>query len=221
MAFALVTSAQGQNTTASADTTGANLIVLCTGLNTLGTISDSKGNTWTKLTTRSGSSIATAIYYCYAPTVGSGHTFTMANAVGAIVMEAFSGSASTPFDVENGAATDTNVTTLGTGSITPSVNDTLIVAALGAGKTNQSHSLDSGMTVAQSINGVASTRYGAAIGYKIQTTAAAISPVWTWTNAGEVAVAVAAFKSATGGGGGLFVNPLSGRGGAAARPLRY
>lgn len=68
-------------TTASLNTTGANLIAVgVTNFSdsTLPTsITDNKGNTWTLARSQTNSTTQSgAIYYCYSPSVGSGHTFT-------------------------------------------------------------------------------------------------------------------------------------------------
>ena len=79
IAHAIVGSSTGNNATTSAiDTTGATLLVALIVTDTGGgTMSDSKGNTWTALTAHSGGTTVTGqLFYVSNPTVGSGHTFT-------------------------------------------------------------------------------------------------------------------------------------------------
>lgn len=225
MAWSLIAAASAQTTTSAIDTTGANLIVLAVaGNNTALTVSDNKGNTWTALTNHAvggGNAISSRFYYCFNPTVGSGHTFSNSLSYVATSAVAYSGADTSPFDQENGTATGSLVSSLATGSITPSVNDELVLAAMAAGKSATTLAIDSSMSVDTFFNPVSGVSYGGAIASLVQTTAAAINPTWSWGGTtSEAAVSIASFKAA-GGGGGLFVNPLSGRGGAAARPLRY
>jgi hypothetical protein len=73
-------------TTPGIDTTGATLLVAVLGsyqgAGTAWTIQDSKGNVWyaapnTNLSSGTGyKHNGPAVYYCYAPTVGAGHTFS-------------------------------------------------------------------------------------------------------------------------------------------------
>src|ERR1039458_7307067 len=100
MAFSLVTHAIGSasdTATPAATTTGSTLILVAsvsafaTGL---GTLSDSKSNTWTALTTWGAvGPYFVRMSYCLNPTVGTGHTFSTTGTSGnpGIAMIAFSG----------------------------------------------------------------------------------------------------------------------------------
>ncbi len=212
MAYALVVAtSKGGNTnqtitTDAVNTTGADLIVINVGYysGTTPTIapSDSKGNTWTALTAHNQVStlVGNRMFYCAAPTVGSGHTFTqedlVANAYPSIQMLAFSGAHASPFDQQTGAVSSGSASTLATGSLTPSEDNCLVVAGLG-------HEVNSAGAV--SINGgftatteayVGSTSEGSGCAYLIQTSAASANPTWNVTNNTGIAATLATFKAA-------------------------
>src|SRR5207249_3237049 len=91
------------------------------------------------------------IWYVYAPTVGSGHTFTCSTGSAtypAITVAAFAGAASSPFDVENGNGTQN--TTASTGSITPTQDNDLIIT-IGANQTG-TFTEDSGVTESDEVS---------------------------------------------------------------------
>ncbi len=192
-------------TTGAIDTTGADLIVLVTSWVdpfTPGTPTDSKGNSYTGLTTRTNTNDnAVRIWYKQAPIVGSGHTFT-ANGNGTyqtLCAMAFSGSVSTPFDVENGGPSSGTVTSLATGSITPTQDNELVIAAVSYDDTT-SLSIGGSFTIADQGAFVLNNAVGGALAYLIQTTAAAANPTWSWTNSQKASAAIASFKAAAVGG---------------------
>lgn len=201
MAFALVVgTAVGANsnpTTPSIDTTGANLIIIGVSgwTGSFPAPADSKGNSWTALTQRSYGDSIVCLYYCYAPTVGSGHTFSMSGTVYASIMVlAFSGAASSPFDAENGNGNgSTPVNTLAAGSITPSEDNELVVAVWGSSNFD-SPSVDSGFTLSQ-VNAGTGLPYHGGLAYKIQTTAATVNPTASWTSAQWASAGIACFKA--------------------------
>lgn len=177
------------------DTTGANFIVigmLFAGTGP-GTISDSKGNTWTALTTF-GTPRFSKPYYCYAPTVGTGHTFTgTAFAAGSIQVLAFSRITNSPFDSEGGAA-NTNTTAFQPGPITTTVAKTLVVAFMGREGTLSDLSINNGYTIGNSVAGVAATSYGSGSAYKNMTSVSTENPTFTITTADNIFGSMAAFK---------------------------
>lgn len=204
MAWSLIASASAQNTTSGVDTTGADLIILSVGQSTSGstTPSDSKSNTWTALTKSNGvSDGATRIYYCYNPTVGTGHTFSAGLSYTVVSFHAFSGSASSPFDVENGNGTASG-STMPTGSITPSVDGELIIAALGMGNTTTGTTIDSSFTGTVVTEATGYVTYGGGQAYFIQSTAGAINPAWSSATgfSSAYAAAIASFKVSAGSG---------------------
>ena len=85
MAIALISSTSASNTadtvtTGSIETTAATLLVVWLAMDNGGTVSlsDSKSNSWTALTSSVNGSTKSILYYCSNPTVGTGHTFTNA-----------------------------------------------------------------------------------------------------------------------------------------------
>lgn len=196
-------------TTSSIDTTGANLIVVAVSYYSDGvvpTLSDSKGNTWTGLTERSlSASSSVRLFYCVAPTVGSGHTFTAArlNSYPTVSVSAFSGAAASPYDQESGAVVGTTSTSYQPGSITPSENNCVLVTGIANGGT--SNTIDSSFN-ATSTGNSGSNHVGGGIAYKIQTTAGAENPTWSWTTSSSRASAMASFKAAAGA---AALDPLS------------
>jgi hypothetical protein len=214
--------------TSAIDTTTANLIVAnCAELvlTTAGVVTDSKGNTWTQLTTRgSGSQWRNTLWYCINPTVGSGHTFTCTGNTNfpVICVVAFACALSPPvFDAESGVRV-AFANTIQPGSITPAeVGEVLVAGVCTADST--SPTIDSSFsTPLVAFNSAIGTP--GAIAYKIKADAAAENPTWSWTNAGQCAASMAAFKAAAasgrlflassgdlsgiGAGGPFFRNPL-------------
>lgn len=191
-------------TTNAIDTTGANFIVLVLSSGnggTAATISDSNSNTWTSLTVYADLFRSIAICYCYAPTVGSGHTFTGSLAgKNSMAVAAFDNIASSPFDVENGNVGTTfgTNTPLPTGSVTPSQANSLLIAGLMVDDGNGADiSIDSDFTISDSLKGSAVEGGGpsCALAYKILTSSAVTNPSWTLSSNPAVAdAAIAAFK---------------------------
>jgi hypothetical protein len=193
MAIALVSSLTATpggsgGTTAALDTSGANLLILSVSWYTINTanpstISDSKGNTWTALTRRNSPSghFAHRLWYATNPTVGTGHTFTVtasADQYPAILVYAFSGcDTAAPFVVENGA-NGSDTPPLAAGSVTPAANGELVISGF-AGNAFTGVTA-SGLTVT-SINSSPAFNINGAVGYLIQSTAAAINPSWSWS----------------------------------------
>ena len=199
MAVALVSSVSGAlgtngGTTSAINTTGANLIVFSSAsTNVTPIVSDSKGNTYTALTSRFLSSVYQRIIYVYNPIVGSGHSFTITGTSlnSAVSVYAFSG-ISGYSGVENGASGSTSP--LSTGSVTPSTNGSLIFTGMSSNGAVVS-AAPSGFTGFVHIPSSGSNRQVASA-YLIQTTAAAINPQWAWTGTVNVAVAIAVFGAA-------------------------
>lgn len=229
MAYALVAktaagSSNGTNVTTSAiDTTGANLLlVFFVGTGTIvGPPTDSKGNTWTALT--SGTVVGGergTWYYVENPIVGFGHTFSWTQGTGSlpsIIAFAFSGApASSSFDQESGNTTFG--TTLAPGSLTPSVANCLVVQGL-------AYNTASTDTIGESYNyagdgtdyvNKTANAMGASAAYKIQTTATATNPTWTASTATSAVARAAVFKPS----GGAPVTPTGWEESPPARPRR-
>jgi hypothetical protein len=187
-------------TTPGIVTTGADLIIV----NVVGgggpSMSDSNGNVWAPLTTQ-GSGPIGGLFYCEAPIVGAGHTFTSGDSFSVIEVQAWSGSNATPFDVENGNASNPG-TSAPCGSVTPSVSGALIIAGAvfnGSNPTNPT-TIDSGFTMLDEGHYQAGVNYGGAMAYLVQGAAAAVNPTFAAENASAASTYIAVFKG-TGGGG--------------------
>lgn len=179
-------------TTGALDSSGANLIAICivaSGSASGITVSDSKSNTWSVLTSPGG--VYLLMYYCFAPTVGSGHTFSIAatNGYTSITVLGASGAVASPFDQENQAAD------YQPGSVTPSEDNELVLTALGFGSAGGTSSVDSGFTKVEDLDFSGGNAYGIALAYKIQTSAAAVNPTWS-NSAGSAVSKIATFKAA-------------------------
>ncbi|SRR6266436_3581628 len=198
--------ANNDATTGSIDTTGADLIVIHIAQSkttTLGTVSDSKGNTYTALTLESCSSgdVKSQLLYSKAPTVGSGHTFSYngTGKAGVISVQAWSGAnTSAPFDVGNGEI-DGGLTSAAVGSVTPSVDNELVVTGISPGSGYQtSLTIDSSFTVSDKTVYSGGVNFSEGMAYKVQTTAAAVNPTWSWDTSDFSAANIATFKAAVG-----------------------
>lgn len=196
-AYALVAATANYNVTSGINTTGANLIVIVCFGNASTTPSDSNSNTWTGLTAQSGSTVTCRIWYCYNPVVGSGHTFTRAgSAFNGLAVAAFSGAASSPFDAENGTSDFDGDGSTAPGSVSPSVNNELVIAGIAFGGNTTYSGINSSYTTAASLNSVSGVNYGGALAYLIQGTAASTNPSFTYTvGSTDVAACIASFKS--------------------------
>lgn len=185
-------------TTAGFDTTGADLLVAFVAWDTAAgaiAFSDSKGNTWNKLTSQV-LTVEGSFYWCNPTAVGSGHTFT-ASLTGSnpvLNVEAWSGSAPSAFDQQNGGSNSVG-TTIATGSVTPAQDNELIVAGIGIrGGSTSISSIDSSFTIGTN-TAPGGTNDGSAIAYLTQVGAAAVNPTWTVAGTGSVKVAcIATFK---------------------------
>jgi hypothetical protein len=172
------------------------------------TFTDNKGNTWTALTTHASTApYKNLIYYCVAPTVGTGHTFSLAgtNIFGAIAAASFSGSGTVTNDAQNGASSSA-ASAIACGSVTPAHNNELIIAGLVQNGTVAA-TIDSGLTIIEHIEAASSVREGVALAYLIQSAAAPVNPTWSGTfnvGGGTEAASIATFSFATGAGGGTW-----------------
>lgn len=204
MAIALLTHASaagsaGGAITPSIDTTGAKLIVACIDGFTGGgdSFTDSKSNTWVGLTYTNTGTVGTRIYYCTNPSsVGSGHTFTTNAAFSSICVACFSGvlTASSPFDQQN-THSATSGSTIASGSVTPTQDNELLIAAFGGDATG-TNSINGGFTITDQRPFIGGTCYGCSLAYLIQTSAAAANPTWTLGSAiTQGGAAIASFKA--------------------------
>jgi hypothetical protein len=206
--------------TAAVDTTGADLIIIggswwgfAAGHTAV--FSDNKGNTWTLATLQPNGGANDMCHqkaYCFNPTVGSGHTFSVTTAgtgYPGIVVLAFSGTSGYSYQTRNGASTPTTSgSPFSVGSVTPSANNALLVSGLSTA-TSVPPSLAMTSFTIVSNPGAGGASFNSTLGYYVQPTAAAINPAWTWSGGGafEIAADVVVFSGA---GGGAF-NPAWGQ----------
>lgn len=212
------------STTAGANTTGANLIVLGIPWYIGGAdpvITDSKGNAWTSLTRHDASSISSfRLFYCASPVVGTGHTFTATAAGSAplVCMLAFSGCDTVPFDKQNGAGTSGGADVLQTGSVTPAVANSVVITGVTWDTTGQTAAIDGGFTISDQADLLSGSNMGGAAAYLIQTTATAANPTWTFAaGGGHLTTGIAVFKAAAAGGSAIKQRRGNGNGRAGSR----
>jgi hypothetical protein len=197
----------GAHTSSAIDTTGAKLLVIAVGVYYTGSpcqadsVSDSKSNTWVSVGAYNATGTVAGkvcIWYVANPTVGAGHTFTVNNVYAASEISAWSNVASSPLDVHNGAGSTSNVTSISTGSVTPSQNYELCLAAGSDGVNETTISFASpsaAFTTIDTILNAGGTNIGGADGYQVQTAATAVSTTYTQGgSATGMAATIACFK---------------------------
>ncbi len=167
-------------------------------------LTDSQSNTWTGLTIKSNSaSVQARLYYCENPSTSATHTFAAngTSSFAALSVAAFSGGAtSSSFDVQNGALGGGGVTSLATGSVTPGVNNEVLIYGLGLSSFAAAPFTISVGTMLDAAPIIGGTSWGLAMAYEIQTTATARSPSFGWVNGTPASAAViATFKAAAAG----------------------
>lgn len=195
-------------TTAGMNTTGSTLCVAVANEFSTdpagATMSDSNGNSWHHLTTRNNinNGMEMVIWYAWdhggTPlSVGAGQTFSLVGtSYPGISVSCYTGTqvSSDPFDVQNGAITSSG-TTIQPGSITPSVDNEVVVtgsdelvANITSWSINSSYAIRSQFEYNGNIN--------ANVADITQGTAGATNPTWTSSNASASHTAViASFKS--------------------------
>lgn len=200
-------SATGANniTTPAINTTGADLIVVVESYynpKTGAVLSDAAGNAFTLATSQNNANAigAGAIYFVQAPVTNASDTFTLTRTAGSVYASidvfAVSGSAANPLDQVNGAVLTTSGTSLQTGSITPSQNGELVIAALAMGDNSSAYTVNGGFTISDSVNWAYGSGEGSALGYLEQGTAAAVNPTFSWTGYSIGVAMIASFKGA-------------------------
>jgi hypothetical protein len=137
------------------------------------------------------------LYYCVSPTVGTGHTITVAgtSSFPYIGVQAWSGvDTASAFDKENGATGSGS--TLATGSVTPANAGALVVAGITfASNSGGAVSINGGFTISDTLAFANNVNWGGSMAYLTPDTAAA-NPTWNLTNAAQAAAAIAVFKAA-------------------------
>jgi hypothetical protein len=195
------------------DSTGADLVLYIqtyrpgTTNNITGT--DSKGNAaaaWHSVGpyTLGTNGAGVILWYLQGGSVGTGHTITTngSNGFGTAFLYAFSGSAATPLDQNNGA---TAAATSVSPSLTPTQTNELVIAVFCSDPSSigTCTNSQSGMTLLNAVNSVQFTSWGGAVAYQIQTSAAAVSPTFSATGAARnLAALIVSFKSTSSAAGG-------------------
>lgn len=198
-------------TTSTIDTSTADFIVLfVTTYSGAPTVSDSKSNTWTPLTSywaNTNNAQLAKFYYCVAPTVGSGHTFTFSNNAAptqlSIAVLAFTGAKQTsPFDLEVGGGRFV-FSTFQPGSTATTEANEIILSGFGTTDATTTPSIDDGsftLAYAKKHNELGVNSSGLGLAYRITTSTVTVNPTWT-SGSGILAGTNAVFKAAAGGGG--------------------
>lgn len=190
MALTLLASAGAKQTTTGINTTGATAIILFHGgYDTSGTVSDSKGNTWTALT-EGVNSHKGRIYYNLSPNVGTGHTFSSSQTYGAIFALVFTGETLT-YSSESGSTG--SGTSASPGSISPASAGNVLITGNAFGATYSGLSINSGFTITNSVAYAAGTVYGGSAAYLIQTSSSSQNPTWSWTGSSGFVTRMACF----------------------------
>jgi hypothetical protein len=191
-------------TTGSIDTTGATLLVALVGSyapDGAATVTDSKGNTWTRRTQFNSTDARVQVSYCVPSSVGSGHTFTVTPAgtgYPGVVILAFSGTdTSTPFDKDTGKGNN-NPAVQPDAAITPTNDNALVITALawentGTPTVNESYDAPTVQTFSSG------NHLGCTVARWIQTNKTATQPTWTFTGAGDGAMTVIVFNAGASG----------------------
>lgn len=230
MAIAFVASEQAgaanNATTSAIDTSGANFLVAAIADTPVGggfTFSDSKGNTWNTLTSyiSTATGARTRIVYAYNATVGSGHTFSVADVSGnsyvSICVAAFSGvqTSPNPYNADVVGVNDyatSSAFPLSAGSVTVASGHLAIsVVSNGNFSGGTWASVDSSFTIAEQASTVGGSHIGGALAYWINSGGStSVNPAWTPAQAVMEASGSNATFAAGAGGGGSTPTPAQG-----------
>ncbi len=214
MAIAIVAHAIASNATNTATTTGVTTTgatALLTAVSTfanailLGSdMADSNTNVWYQVGLPQPSGNARLTFFLAAsPTVGSAHTVTVTtpNLAPSVAFVALSGCGPTSFwGTQASTAVSSGATSLAAGSLTPGVNNAIVIAALACSAAISSLSIGGGFTMLDSVPSGPGEIL--AIAYLIQTTATAANPTWSWTGSSACAAALTYLVPPGSGGGG-------------------
>ena len=193
-------------TTPGMDTTGATVLIAAVAsydLSTVGTLSDTRSNTWTPLTARATSSDPRIqLWYVAAPLVGSAHTATYAQVTGTPPYPALSVAAFravrpvAPLDGEVGRARRGRRRR---SSPAPSRRRNPGSPGDGAGLWHHGDAVgESGIHLIAPVAYLAGVNYGLGLAWSAPATLAAVNPTWTLNVTTTMAATLAAFKAAAG-----------------------
>jgi len=216
MAIAFIDSdtsaASGNLSAGPVDMAGASLIVCAHVYYSLGTLTsgpDDGVNTYVPLPLREAPDNGVIrLYYAENPDVSSPLTVeTVGSGVfNALIVAGFSGvKLSSAFDQNNDGATGGPTTSLQPGPTTPTEDNELLVTAIGLGGTISGLGINSGFSSPIHIPYQAATNFGLAFSYLVQSSAAEVNPLFSWTTSVEAAQSIATFRA---GAGAVFVPQL-------------
>jgi len=189
-------------TTPAIDTSGANFLIVATGLfSSFVAPADSKGNTYSFLTAYSsvlGGFVR--LWYCLTPTVGPGHTFSVPGSsvnYPSICAAAFSAAGALMFDVQNGAqAVGASAPIIQPGVVNPGqVNELILTAVVTGLNADSVSSISTGFVITDLVASSNLFHLGLGMAYQIQTAATPENP--TWVGTGLQAAAIATFRLAS------------------------
>ena len=203
MAFSVLSSTSwgGSGTSSAIDTSAADFLIYWSAGGSSSAPTDSQSNTWTALTeSNNGASIVGRFYWCQpGAKVNASHTFTNGGGgTWAHAVIALSGvKVTSPFD-QQATNTTSGASPANSGSVTPAADHEIVFSGIALGGNGGTCSLGGSFTTREYFAPVTGTYYGAAIGYIIQTSAAAVNPQWSWSNGSSgAALASATFKVET------------------------
>jgi hypothetical protein len=196
-------------TTGAIDTTGMNLIVLgVTTSSGLNAPTDSKGNTYTLLVGPVTNGDNIRLYYCLAPTIGAGHTFTITptgggagNNYGVLTVMGWSGIATSSAVDQQNSRTQNATTSWDTNNVTTTQADELLVSVgeLATG-TNLTFGAGTGWTMQETRGNAANTSTGYLQDRIVSATGTYTGDASAGGVSGNSAAIIATFKGAAGGG---------------------
>lgn len=181
-----------------------------------GTLTSSKAGTLTPYSDVVGSVVANRTYYTQGGTFGSSHTFTFTCTTAcypAIAHMEWKTAKASPSDQES-SGTVASGTSLNVGAVTPSEDNELIVSGIAFSSANSMVTVNSSMTIADTALFATGQAFGVSLAYKVQTSAAAIDPAWSWSTAAGGTLKNATFKTgtaATSSNGGQMLLGIGGR----------
>lgn len=182
-------------TTSGINCTGANFrAVAVSHFTGSPTVTDSAGDTLTALTKRSsGAGGEVSVFYVLGITGGTGETATVTSSGTAPTVSYSCWSNVQSFDRQNGAVSAASITSLATGSVTPTDTGALTFAAVSAPLASAGWAVNSSFTL---LDSAVETMYafGLGVGYKIGN-AGAQNPTFSWTTASDAAAEIAVFNS--------------------------
>lgn len=195
-------------------TTGCSMIVVVVTdyqAVSVGSVSDSRGNTYALVRNANDGAVARVLIFVYYGTNGGGSQTVTYTGGGTcypsinVIVVSGSVASSSALDQQNGVGSSA-VTSLSPGSVTPSEDNEIIITGVNFW-TGTSPSVNSGFTITNTQAYSVGVSFGGGAAYKIQTTAAAVNPTWSWSTGSSSAALQATFKkaSASTGGGGFYL----------------